>query len=186
MFSTMLSTRTMIALGFALLIGSPALAGSHKAQVCHVPDGNPANAHEISVSARAVDAHLRNHEGDTLGPCPAPVACPCWTAEELQEATAIALANDSRISCDAGVVSRDPADDELELFADMFFDDGLGDTFVEVDYFRNGPDDVFSECAVGVDGAGVGLEPVEVEDISLEEAAFCRQTIVDVCPMLLP
>jgi hypothetical protein len=179
MNATLRAVLPAAAVVLGLLMTSAAAAKSEKVTLCH-------KGQEISISENAVDAHLRNHEGDTLGPCPAPVACPCWTAEELQEATAISLANDSQINCDAGAISRDPADDELDLFAGMFFDDGLGETFVEVDYFRNGPDDVFSECEVGVDGAGVGLEPVEVEDISLEEAAFCRQTIVDVCPMLLP
>jgi hypothetical protein len=35
--------------------------------LCHVPPGNPANAHTITVGAPAANAHL-NH-GDTLGPC---------------------------------------------------------------------------------------------------------------------
>lgn len=36
--------------------------------ICHIPPGNPGNAHTITVGAAAVDAHL-NH-GDTLGACP--------------------------------------------------------------------------------------------------------------------
>ena len=35
--------------------------------ICHIPPGNPANAHTINVGAPAVDAHLRH--GDTLGAC---------------------------------------------------------------------------------------------------------------------
>jgi hypothetical protein len=35
--------------------------------LCHVPPGNPANAHTISVGAPAVRAHL--HHGDHLGAC---------------------------------------------------------------------------------------------------------------------
>jgi hypothetical protein len=52
-----------------------------KALVCHVPPGNPANAHTICVGVAAVSAHLRNHP-DTQGPCdggltaePEPEAC---------------------------------------------------------------------------------------------------------------
>jgi hypothetical protein len=37
--------------------------------ICHIPPGNPANAHSITVSLSALQAHL-NH-GDSLGPCPA-------------------------------------------------------------------------------------------------------------------
>ncbi len=62
---------------FALV--TPALAA--KVAICHVPPGNPANSHTISVSQNAVQAHL-NH-GDFLGEC-----CPCWEASELQSVTA--------------------------------------------------------------------------------------------------
>jgi len=41
---------------------------SNKVLICHIPPGNPANAHEICISANAVPAHLTNH-GDHLGPC---------------------------------------------------------------------------------------------------------------------
>jgi hypothetical protein len=38
-----------------------------KVSVCHVPPGNPANEHMISISDRALDAHLAH--GDYLGVC---------------------------------------------------------------------------------------------------------------------
>jgi hypothetical protein len=38
-----------------------------KVDVCHIPPGNPANAHVINVSVRAVPAHLAH--GDSLGDC---------------------------------------------------------------------------------------------------------------------
>ncbi len=38
-----------------------------KVTICHVPPGNPDNAHTISVSPNAADAHLRH--GDYCGPC---------------------------------------------------------------------------------------------------------------------
>jgi hypothetical protein len=37
--------------------------------ICHIPPGNPANAHTIIVGAPAVIHHVGNH-GDCLGPCP--------------------------------------------------------------------------------------------------------------------
>jgi hypothetical protein len=43
-------------------------AGVDHVVVCHLPPGNPGNAHTITVGAPAVAAHLRNH-GDRLGPC---------------------------------------------------------------------------------------------------------------------
>ena len=39
------------------------------ALVCHVPDGNFDNAHEIQISTNALDAHLNNHNNDCLGDC---------------------------------------------------------------------------------------------------------------------
>ncbi|RJS20865.1 hypothetical protein DRW03_19520 [Corallococcus sp. H22C18031201] len=41
--------------------------GNDHVSVCHIPPGNPANAHTIIVGAPAVEAHLRH--GDTLGAC---------------------------------------------------------------------------------------------------------------------
>ncbi len=39
-----------------------------KVTICHIPPGNPGNAHTISVSGNAENAHLAH--GDTLGECP--------------------------------------------------------------------------------------------------------------------
>jgi len=40
---------------------------SKKATICHIPPGNPANQHTLSVSTSAVSAHLDH--GDSLGTC---------------------------------------------------------------------------------------------------------------------
>lgn len=45
--------------------------GNGKTTICHAPPGNAANAHTISVGGGAVQAHLGNHDGDTLGDCAA-------------------------------------------------------------------------------------------------------------------
>jgi hypothetical protein len=42
--------------------------------ICHIPPGNPENAHTIVVGAPAVPAHLAH--GDTLGACE-PEVCEC-------------------------------------------------------------------------------------------------------------
>ncbi|MDI3282647.1 hypothetical protein [Polyangium sp. 15x6] len=41
-----------------------------KVLVCHVPQGNPGNAHTICIGEPAVAHHLANHEGDSIGLCP--------------------------------------------------------------------------------------------------------------------
>ena len=46
-----------------------AQGAASKVAICHVPPGNPANAHTIVVGERAVQAHMAH--GDTGGPCPA-------------------------------------------------------------------------------------------------------------------
>ena len=43
------------------------VAGSHKVTICHIPPGNPANAHTIDIGEQAVSAHLAH--GDYCGPC---------------------------------------------------------------------------------------------------------------------
>ena len=43
--------------------------GPNKVEICHVPYGNPDNAHTICVSQRSVQSHLNHHGGDYLGPC---------------------------------------------------------------------------------------------------------------------
>jgi hypothetical protein len=41
--------------------------GNDKVDICHIPPGNPDNAHVINVSVNAVPAHLAH--GDNLGQC---------------------------------------------------------------------------------------------------------------------
>jgi len=45
-----------------------------KTTICHIPPGNPANAHTLCVGNAAVAAHLRNH-GDSLGACVKETTC---------------------------------------------------------------------------------------------------------------
>jgi hypothetical protein len=48
---------------------------SNKVFVCHVPDGNPGNAHTLSISVNAVPSHVCMHGGDQLGKCDDPCVC---------------------------------------------------------------------------------------------------------------
>ena len=50
------------------LLAIPAMNGEEsKTTICHIPPGNPAAAHEITVGDSAVPAHLAH--GDNLGSC---------------------------------------------------------------------------------------------------------------------
>jgi hypothetical protein len=52
----------------AVLGTAAAFADSQcKVDICHIPPGNPDNAHTINVSVNAIPAHLEH--GDTLGEC---------------------------------------------------------------------------------------------------------------------
>jgi hypothetical protein len=46
-----------------------------KTTICHIPPGNPANAHTLCIGNPAVPHHLSNH-GDYLGPCHTETRCP--------------------------------------------------------------------------------------------------------------
>jgi len=48
---------------------------THKTTICHVPPGNPANAHTLCIGTPAVKHHLANHP-DYLGPCKPDIPCP--------------------------------------------------------------------------------------------------------------
>jgi hypothetical protein len=48
--------------------GAATGAGQGKITICHVPPGNPANAHTLVVGGPAWNGH-RHHRGDYLGAC---------------------------------------------------------------------------------------------------------------------
>jgi hypothetical protein len=47
-----------------------------KTTICHVPPGNPANAHTLCIGNAAVPAHLGHHHGDHVGACEVETRCP--------------------------------------------------------------------------------------------------------------
>lgn len=55
-----------VALLFAVV--SVANSGAQKLELCHVPPGDPSDAHTITVGLRAAESHLANHD-DSLGAC---------------------------------------------------------------------------------------------------------------------
>ena len=52
-----------------------------KVTICHIPPGNPAKAHEITVGAPAARAHIMNH-GDRVGGCCVEASEPCTTSSD--------------------------------------------------------------------------------------------------------
>ena len=45
-------------------------AGVEKVTICHIPPGNPENAHLITVGAPAVAAHVAHGDPEPPSPCP--------------------------------------------------------------------------------------------------------------------
>lgn len=64
--------RILGAIAFIALVALPPApaqgGGVEKVTICHIPPGNPENAHTITVGAPAVEAHVMLH-GDTIGEC---------------------------------------------------------------------------------------------------------------------
>ena len=65
MANALLAVAGLVALGIGDVHAAPA---GKKVTLCHVPPGNPADAHTITVGESAVSAHLAH--GDELGECP--------------------------------------------------------------------------------------------------------------------
>jgi hypothetical protein len=59
---------TLLLMSLLLVSVNMTWAKKDKVTICHIPPGNPANAHLISVSENALDAHLGH--GDVQGSCP--------------------------------------------------------------------------------------------------------------------
>src|SRR3954447_7760627 len=85
-----------------LALGAPAWAA--KVKVCHVPPGNPANFHTITIDDNAEQAHLAH--GDLLGSCAAHCdqLCddgnPC--TQDACDANEHCVLNHPPVSCDDG------------------------------------------------------------------------------------
>ena len=97
-------------------------AARNKVLICHVPPGNPDNAHEISVAESAVPAHLGH--GDTLGACP--LVFPC-TEQGIRKAIAVG-GGPHFFSCDGPTTVMTEA--EIVIKNDVILD-GEGDLIVD-------------------------------------------------------
>jgi len=62
--------RSLAALAVLAVMSGTAQAKNEKITICHVPPGNPDNAHTITISENAWPAHQAH--GDSQGECPDP------------------------------------------------------------------------------------------------------------------
>ena len=76
-----------------------------KVDVCHIPPGNPSNAHTINIDQSAVDAHLAH--GDYLGECGAVVVEDNSNDNDSKEKKSKSNDNDSNDNASNGNESKD-------------------------------------------------------------------------------
>jgi len=79
------------AIVFAACHGAPLDPSAKKVEICHIPPGNPDNAHTITVSENAVPAHLAH--GDRMDACDAAEFGACCDATGCTDA--------AELDCDA-------------------------------------------------------------------------------------
>lgn len=63
---------SVFAIAFLTMGSSSEEATNNKITICHIPPGNPENAHSITISINALNAHLAH--GDAIGECNQPQA----------------------------------------------------------------------------------------------------------------
>ncbi len=59
----------LVSIGVVTAVGMRNNSDGPKVTICHIPPGNPANAHSITISINALPAHLAH--GDSEGACEA-------------------------------------------------------------------------------------------------------------------
>lgn len=74
--------RKLLGVALIMVVSGFSLADSQahedkKITICHIPPGNPENAHTITISVNALPAHMAH--GDLIGACN---ACPPEIPEE--------------------------------------------------------------------------------------------------------
>ena len=141
-----------------------ALAKSGDVTICHIPPGNPRNAHTIVISSSAVSAHLAH--GDYLGECQ-PQVCspgataPCYSGPSgtagvgvCQEGTQTCNANGTAFGPCAGEVvpAAEACGDGLDNDCDGAADDGCVCTPGATAPCYDGPP---GTAGVGICSAGV-------------------------------
>lgn len=90
-----------------LVTAGPAVANSSKVQVCHLPPSDPTNFHTITISEKALPAHLGH--GDLPGSCFANAEALCddgnaCTIDVMDMATETCLADHPPVDCDDGLL----------------------------------------------------------------------------------
>ena len=73
--ATLITLSLVVTVSQQAAFADPQPTNPKKVTICHIPPGNPAERHTITVGAPAVAAHVRNH-GDEIGACQPPIPEP--------------------------------------------------------------------------------------------------------------
>jgi len=161
-----------VALTGALALDTGLAHADKRVTVCHVPPGNGANAHTLSIGEASVGAHLAH--GDQLGPCFAgcgsdPSSCDDGNACTSDFCAASGQCGHDVVSCDDGnactVDSCDPA-----VGCTPIADDGAA--------CDDGNECTSGDGCVGTVCQGAPIEGCCATDLECDDGAACT---VDVC-----
>lgn len=98
---------TGLVAAFVLVFTQVILAAPDKVQVCHIPPSDLGNFHTITISEKALDAHLSH--GDLPGPCSESEAILCddenaCTIDKIDPETGTCMIEHAPVDCDDGLL----------------------------------------------------------------------------------
>lgn len=145
-----------------------------KVTICHIPPGNPGNAHTISVSPNAVDAHLRH--GDHCAPC-TDLAC-----VDDSDCEAGQICVEGRCVTPPGCETDEDCDDDNACTIDICKPE-IGCQHTPIDSCFDGDPCTIDECDPEI---GCVYTPIDCEDddpCTINECADgeCLTAVID-CP----
>ena len=145
-----------------------------KVVLCHIPPGNPANAHTISVGHKAVRAHLRH--GDVCGPCE---ASGCFDDDDCAPGQ---ICHDGECITPAGCQAGDECDDGNACTID-FCNPAVGCQHQPIDSCSDGDPCTIDSCdpAVGCVSAPIDCEDGDPCTIDECVGGQCNSAPID-CP----
>ncbi len=118
-----------ILVALVVAFGATAAQAGAKVEICHLPPGNPANFHTITVSENALTAHYGH--GDLPGSCYANCETLCddgdaCSIDACDEATETCLADHPPVDCDDGSLCTTDSCDSADgcQYAPIACDDG--------------------------------------------------------------
>lgn len=122
--------RTSVVFGLlALVLSGPTAGAGNKVQVCHIPPGDPANFHTITISENALTAHLGH--GDLPGRCfeNAEILCDdvdACTIDGMDATTETCLVDHPPVDCTDGLLCTTDGCDPTSgcQYAPIVCDDG--------------------------------------------------------------